>query len=96
MFNFMYLLSFLMPLGAYKLLTPSLHLPVNPVFSCQFFALETRRLAMSFESLNISLAQRWQMDNFFDPRAEFATSWPLEGQIQCDLHNHNVCKNRLL
>jgi len=30
----------------------------------------------------------------FDPRAEFATAWPVEGRILCDLRN--LCKNRLL
>jgi len=29
----------------------------------------------------------------FDPRAEFATDWPQEGQVQCDLRN--LCKLRV-
>jgi len=31
-----------------------------------------------------------------DTRAEFITAGPLEGQLQCDLGNHNLCKNSLL
>ena len=34
------------------------------------------------------------MAKLFDPRAEFATAWILEGRIQCGLRN--LCKNRLL
>jgi len=32
----------------------------------------------------------------FELRTEFGSAWPLEDWIQCDLHNHNLCKNRLL
>jgi len=35
-----------------------------------------------------------EVAKLFDTRAEFATAWPLEGWIQCDLRN--LCENRLL
>jgi len=34
------------------------------------------------------------MAKLFDLTAEFASAWPLEGWIQCDLRN--LCENRLL
>ena len=37
-----------------------------------------------------------RMAKRFDQRAKFLTAWPLEGQIQCYLCNHNLSKNRLL
>ena len=35
----------------------------------------------------LSTSCRQEMAKRFDPRAEFATAWPLEGRIQCDLRD---------